>query len=66
MYIVPLFRLVYTNVQWEHSSDGVMLVQSVNAVPGVSAKFAQIGAIRRAASSDTVSYFFYMINIATR
>ena len=43
-----------------------MLVQSVNAVPGVSAKFAQIGAIRRAASSDTVSYFFYMINIATR
>ena len=50
----------------EHSSDGVMLVQSVNAVPGVSAKFAQIGAIRRAASSDTVSYFFYMINIATR
>ena len=41
------------------------LFQSLNIPIGVSAKLAQIKAIRSAGSSDNVSYMAYLINILT-
>ena len=41
------------------------LFQSLNIPLGVSAKFAQINAIRSAGSSDNVSYIAYLINALT-
>ena len=37
----------------------------MNSVIGVSSKITQINAIRAAQNSDSVSYFFYSINIMT-
>ena len=37
----------------------------MNSVIGVSSKISQINAIRAAQNSDSVSYFFYSINIMT-
>ena len=37
----------------------------MNSIIGVSSKITQISAIRAAQSSESVSYFFYSINIMT-
>ena len=37
----------------------------MNSIIGVSSKITQINAIRAAQNSDSVSYFFYSINIMT-
>ena len=37
----------------------------MNSIIGVSSKVTQINAIRAAQSSESVSYFFYAINIVT-
>eukprot|EP00092_Neocalanus_flemingeri_P015248 GFUD01016478.1.p1 GENE.GFUD01016478.1~~GFUD01016478.1.p1 ORF type:complete len:205 (-),score=35.44 GFUD01016478.1:83-697(-) len=47
------------------SKSTILMVMSLNIPIGVSAKLAQISAIRTAGSSDNVSYVAYLINALT-
>jgi len=64
-YITGFSTLITVIGSGYFSKSTILMAMSLNIPLGVSAKLAQINAIRSAGSSDNVSYIAYLINILT-